>query len=239
MARPAGVVRRFEEFAERVLKDAPADLAHLIDSLPDADLVRLIAGMNSRNDHDRYRKNLLASALLDRVHAKEALLHAALDPATDLQALSEGVQRALRADMSCIDEVVGDHLILHGRNRLHPSVATIEGCHQAEMALCKAVIDQRGTLVLPDIPADPHYADVPAYRELGLRSYAGAPAFGPDGAVDCVVWVASYAPRDYREDEVALLERAALRARDQVRALFSPPPTPATHLVPGAPSQRL
>lgn len=226
-------MRRFEEYAARLLDGASADIQPLLDSLEAHDLVRLLAGIGGSTDAARYRRNLIASALLDRVHAKDALLDAALVKGEDLQALSEGVQRSLRADMSCIDEVVGDHFILHGRNRLHPAVQDLERCHHTELALCKAVLDRRAALVIPDIPADPTYRHVPAYAELGIRSYAAAPAFDEDGEIAIVVWVATYASHEYRPDELMLLDRVATRALEMLRHPARAPPRGA------APSQRL
>ena len=207
-------MRRFERLANELLRDVrPADLSALLDTLPTSDLVAILAGVSGEDDAARYRRNVVATALLNRVGAEHDLLTEVLVPhgPRTLEDLTSALARALRADMACVDEVDGAHFNLHGKHGLPEGMRETERCRQSSMALCEAVLRTGATLSVEDIPADPAWSDAPAWRKFGIRSYAAAPAPDAEGRVATVVWVASYRARAFSADELFLLERVAQR----------------------------
>lgn len=90
------------------------------------------------------------------------------------------------------------------------------GRQPRETTLCNLVIDG-GTLVVPDLAADPRFTGLPGVVQGGLRFYAGAPILTPSGQVLGVLCVLDRQPRpDFRTDQAATLEELAGIAMDQL-----------------------
>lgn len=109
-----------------------------------------------------------------------------------------------------MDEVLADaQFRLHGQHGLPASIMETEQCATSAMAMCEHVLATHETLHVPDIEADPVWRTAAAYTRHGLRHYAGAPGFTPDGELRCVLWLAHHRPRRLDDQEIALLERLA------------------------------
>lgn len=79
----------------------------------------------------------------------------------------------------------------------------------AQWALCtNAVLTARPYLV-PDSTVDPAHADNPMLAVTGLRSYAGVPLIDDDGLVLGAHCVLDLAPRQFTEQDVAVLSEGA------------------------------
>lgn len=90
------------------------------------------------------------------------------------------------------------------------------GRQPRESTLCNLVIDG-GTLLVPDLAADPRFADLPGITLAGLRFYAGAPITTPAGQILGVFCVLDRRPRpDFQADQVAMLEELSGITMDQL-----------------------
>lgn len=211
-------MQRFEAYAEDVLtQQRGRTFLPALDALRDDQLVALLAGSNARTDEERYRRNVVTTELLNRLAGKAALLDELLPVDAALDGLSVALARALRADVSCFDEVRGHEFVLHGRNNLPAGFREVSRCERTAMALCERVAATGEVLVVPDLTQNAEFCEAPACRLLGLRSYAGAPAFDAEGRVVAVAWVANERPRTYAPDEIALLQRVADRVVAHLR----------------------
>lgn len=205
-------MRRYEGFAKQVLEHlGQRELCTVLDALEDDELVKLLAGSNAQNDQERYIRNVVTTELLNRLSGKQALLMETLEPEEAFDELSFAAARALRADISCIDEVCGSEFCLHGRNNLPQGFREISRCAQVSMPMCKQVADTGAPLRVADIPEDPAWSDTPAYLKFGIRAYAGAPGRAHDGSISAVAWVACYRPRAFTDAEMLLLGKLARR----------------------------
>lgn len=205
-------MHRYESFAAEVLATTSrTGLLPRLDQLADDQLVALLAGSTAWTEDERYQRNVITTELMNRLAGKAALLDELLPMDAALDGLSVALARALRVDVSCFDEVLGDEFILHGRNNLPESFRDVTRCEQCGMALCERVVTTGTILVVPDLRANAEFCDAPACRLLGLASYAGAPAFDPEGSVIAVAWVATHRPREYTKEEISLLEGVAAR----------------------------
>lgn len=220
-------MRRFETLANRVLDVPMRDLAPLLDSLSPPDLVAVLAGIRRDDDHGRYRKNVVATALLNRLGARDDLLREALVPprVEGLGAFTSALARAVGMDVACVDEVDGDHFLLHGKHDVPEGLAGVERCRQSSMAMCQAVLTTGLPVVVPDLTQDPVWCGVPAWTKFGLRSYAAAPGADAEGNVAVVVWMASYRPRTFAPSELFMLERVAQRIAREMPARPHPYPS--------------
>jgi signal transduction protein with GAF and PtsI domain len=208
-------MRRFEEYARRTLSGLEqADVATLVRTLREEELVRLLGGMPDASDADRLRKNVVTTELENRIVRLRTLIDETVTPGPerDLSRFTRAIARALRVDGACIDEVVSDdEFRLHGQFGLPEEVMRTERCASSALAMCDHVLATGRTLNVPDIPADPRWMEAPAYRRHGLHHYTGAPGHTSDGKLRCVVWVAHHHPRTFHEQEILLLERLAQR----------------------------
>ena len=74
---------------------------------------------------------------------------------------------------------------------------------------CPQVMDPAtGTLVIPDARTDPHWAQHPAWRSLGIRAYVGAP-LRYSGKPMGVLSVQSESAHAWWPSEVALVDAMA------------------------------
>ncbi|MGK6324401.1 GAF domain-containing protein [Sphingomonas sp. DT-51] len=85
-------------------------------------------------------------------------------------------------------------------------------------AFCNHTIMQRDVFTVPDLSADPRFADNPAVRgEPGFRFYAGAPVLDDDGFVVGSLCVIDRKPRIIGEREEKTIQALAAVASDEVR----------------------
>lgn len=79
-----------------------------------------------------------------------------------------------------------------------------------EWAFCAhAVLSGQSTYVVADATADPRHAASPLVTHEGVRAYAGAPVTGADGTLLGMHCVLAECPRQFTEEELAVLVRAA------------------------------
>ena len=81
--------------------------------------------------------------------------------------------------------------------------------HDPSQNFCSQVLVQpHATLVIPDARTDPHWAQHPAWRSLGIRAYVGAP-LRYSGKPMGVLSVQSESAHAWRPSEVALVDAMA------------------------------
>lgn len=76
-------------------------------------------------------------------------------------------------------------------------------------SLCQYVVADGERLVITDASQDEDLRDHPAVQELGMRSYAGAPVWSPDGHRVGALCVADFAPHRWADRELDLLDDLA------------------------------
>jgi GAF domain-containing protein len=76
-------------------------------------------------------------------------------------------------------------------------------------SLCQYVVAAGERVVITDASQDADVCDHPAVQELGMRSYAGAPIWSPDGHPVGALCVADFAPHRWPDRELDLLEDLA------------------------------
>lgn len=72
-------------------------------------------------------------------------------------------------------------------------------------SMCQYVVATGDRLVVTDVAADDDLHDHPAVQDLGLRAYAGAPVWSPDGHPVGSLCVADFVPHRWPEDQLDLL----------------------------------
>ena len=72
-------------------------------------------------------------------------------------------------------------------------------------SVCQYVVAAGDQVVITDTTADDELRDHPAVQDLGLRSYAGAPVWSPDGHPVGALCVADFAPHRWTHEQLELL----------------------------------
>lgn len=72
-------------------------------------------------------------------------------------------------------------------------------------SLCQYVVGTGDRVVIPDAALDVELCDHPAVRDLGLRAYAGAPVWSPDGHAVGALCVADVEPHHWAGEQLDLL----------------------------------
>ncbi|MEY4764296.1 MAG: hypothetical protein RI907_969 [Pseudomonadota bacterium] len=81
---------------------------------------------------------------------------------------------------------------------------------------CQFLVTRDAPLVLDDVTAHPVYRDVPTVRSLGLRAYLGVPLLTSDGQCLGSFCAIDFAPRRWRDQDVALLTELAHSAMREI-----------------------
>ena len=92
-----------------------------------------------------------------------------------------------------------------------------------EISFCSHTILQREPLVVPDLAADPRFADGPLVTEVGLRFYAGAPLITDDGFAIGTLCALDEVPHDLtvqQRDALSALARQVV-AQLELRRLLA------------------
>jgi len=84
--------------------------------------------------------------------------------------------------------------------------------HWMGPTFCQLVLTHGHTLVLDDVTAHDGYRDLPTVRSLGLRAYAGVPLITSDGHCLGSFCAVDFAPRAWRDTDIALLTELAASA---------------------------
>lgn len=79
----------------------------------------------------------------------------------------------------------------------------------ARETACQLVVDSGEVVIVPDAAVDPRLRDLPAVRELGVRSWIGLPLRGSGGHVLGVLCAMDVRPRTWTELEVAQMRELA------------------------------
>jgi len=87
-----------------------------------------------------------------------------------------------------------------------------------ETSLCGHVVAGDDVLVVPDVAADPRFANNPMVRERGLRFYAGAPMRTSNGLAIGTLCLMDTKPRHMREGEKRYLQITADKLMGEVEA---------------------
>ncbi|MDT7838653.1 hybrid sensor histidine kinase/response regulator [Aquabacterium sp. OR-4] len=91
------------------------------------------------------------------------------------------------------------------------SVRQLEG-----RTFCHFGLVCEGPLVLDDVTAYPGFREVPTVRSLGIRAYAGVPLITDDGLCLGSFCAVDFAPRQWREQDIALLGELAHAAMREI-----------------------
>ena len=143
---------------------------------------------------------LEAAGLLDG-HARE-----------DLDALSARAAEVLDVRYAVISVISADAEIVLGQSAAPPGEeagGTPAAAFPRAEALCVQVVAAGETVVVNDTQRDPRFADQPAIALWGARFYAGAPLKTTDGVVLGALVLLDPEPRQFSEEERALLEDLA------------------------------
>lgn len=121
-----------------------------------------------------------------------------------LNALAELAARSLEVQGALITVLDGEHLWFKARCGIEGEGAPLAN------SLAERVICLQQTVVIPDLTAEETFpAEVHAYRELGMRFYAGTPIRGPVGLRGTLCLFDSEPRHDWSERRKEVLERIA------------------------------
>jgi GAF domain-containing protein len=87
-----------------------------------------------------------------------------------------------------------------------------------ETSLCGHVVAADNLMVVPDLAADPRFANNPTVRERGLRFYAGAPLRTTNGYPIGTLCLLDTKPRYMREGEKRYLQMTADKLMSEIEA---------------------
>jgi GAF domain-containing protein len=91
-----------------------------------------------------------------------------------------------------------------------PATSTVSSSPaEDDQSLEAYVIAANEILVVPDVAADPRFADNPLVLEKGIRFYAGAPLRTPDGIGIGTLSIIDTEPRTFSDDEATRLRHEA------------------------------
>lgn len=85
-----------------------------------------------------------------------------------------------------------------------------------DLSLCKYTVASGERFVVSDAAEDTDLSGHPAVRALGLRAYAGAPLWSPDGHAVGTLCVADVQPRQWTAAELDVLDDLAEIARREL-----------------------
>jgi len=126
------------------------------------------------------------------------------EPFDRLTRLAKNVIGAPASFLTLVDESRDFYKSLCGPGEPLASQRQWEGA-----TFCQCVLTAGGPLVLNDVTALPGWRDLPAVQTLGLRAYAGAPLMTSDGRCLGSFCAVDFAPRTWRDSDVALLTEMA------------------------------
>jgi GAF domain-containing protein len=89
-----------------------------------------------------------------------------------------------------------------------------------DYSICQYAIESHRPLIVGDARADTVLSDNAAVTELGVAAYAGIPLVTLDGHVVGTLCVIDFVPRDWTDDQLAILSRLADIMMDEVRLHF-------------------
>lgn len=133
--------------------------------------------------------------------------------------------RALRVPVAALTFVEADRQLLIGVTGLDGWWARI-GETPIEYSLCRHVVASRARLVIGDTHLHPLAAANPLVRDLGVRAYAGAPVWTRGGLCIGAFAALAFAPTDWTDAQLSILDELALAAGLEVAQASS---TPAWH----------
>ncbi|MCW2608634.1 MAG: diguanylate cyclase and metal dependent phosphohydrolase [Frankiales bacterium] len=152
-----------------------------------------------------------------RLAAVAAATAAAASPHASLDRLT-GIAARLTRTRYAFLSLVADELQVLTAAAGHESVA-LPASLPAHHSVCQHLVRHGVPLLVPDLQADPLLRGLTEVRDLGMRSYAGAPVRAPDGAVLGGLCVADGVVRDWTPDEAVLLTDLASAASSELWAL--------------------
>jgi GAF domain-containing protein len=89
-----------------------------------------------------------------------------------------------------------------------------------DFSICQYAMESYRPLIIGDARTDEGLADNGAVTELGVAAYAGIPLVTPDGHVVGTLCVIDFVPRDWTDDQLAILSRLADITMDEIRLHF-------------------
>jgi serine phosphatase RsbU (regulator of sigma subunit) len=123
-----------------------------------------------------------------------------------------GFDRLTRLAARVLDAPISLVSLVDDRRQFFKSAIGLEdGLRETPLShsFCQHVVTSGRPLIVNDSHADPVVAGNPAITDLGVRAYAGVPLVLPSGAVIGSFCVIDDKPREWRDDELAILHELA------------------------------
>lgn len=133
------------------------------------------------------------------------LLDAPAEPAFDrLAGLARTVLGVPAVFISLLDRDRDFFLSVSDQNEVLGTAREITGD-----TFCRHALLSSDPLIVPDAPSDPRFSSLAVVRELGVTAYAGVPLRLSDGIVIGAFCAVEYQPREWTEQDVAVLSELA------------------------------
>ena len=146
---------------------------------------------------------------LDQLALLDTPPEAALDELTSLAA------RTLRAPMALVS-LVDRHRQFFASAVGLPAPWSSQRQTPLSLSYCKYVVASQAPLIVEDATQDPDFRDHPANEALGVGSYIGVPLTCSDGACIGTFCLIDPQPRNWSDEDLALVELLAKAAMTQV-----------------------
>jgi GAF domain-containing protein len=85
-------------------------------------------------------------------------------------------------------------------------------------SFCRHVVEDSAPMIVPDARLDPRLKDNPAIESLGVLAYAGMPLYAPNGEPLGSFCVMDRKPRDWTDDQLAVLKDLAAAVMAELEA---------------------
>ncbi len=125
-------------------------------------------------------------------------------------------QRQLGASVVLVSLVADDEQLIPGAAGLPPAIDAVRRM-PLTATLCQHVVADGVPLVVPDARLDPRLHDYGAVREYGFVAYAGFPIVDERDQVVGSLCALELAPRDWSEDDLAVLLDLAAACSSELR----------------------
>ena len=145
--------------------------------------------------------------------SRSGLLNGTTD--TDFDRVTTLAARTLKAPVSLVSLVDRDRQVFAGACGLP---ATYEEARETPLShsFCQHVVTLRRPLVVTDARTDPFVMANPAVRDLGIIAYLGFPLVAPDHHIYGAFCVIDLKPREWCEEEIALVRDFTAIVAEQI-----------------------
>ncbi len=135
-----------------------------------------------------------------------------------LDRLAQDAARVMGTPMGLITLIDEDRQVFKSAASDHPGGFGAEQEVPLSYSLCRHAVASGEPLVLPDARADPAFASHPAVKERGTAAYVGVPIVLKDGHAIGAICAVDVEPRDWSEEQLAVLRALASSAAEAIAA---------------------